>query len=199
MRKVFFTALVSAALLVVLPASALARGHSSRSHHRVQHARVHHARSHLRRFGTDVPSPGSTTGSSSDTAGKVASFTGGVLTIRLTDGSEIHGLVTDATELECTAGITLMMRSDGGGSGDPGGDQSGDQAEHHGGDQGGDPGDDQGENPGDDQGAGDDRGDNDDTAQSCSSSALTPGAVVRGAELKVSSAGAIWDKVELAQ
>jgi hypothetical protein len=157
---------------------------------------VHHVRSHLKRFGTDVTSPGSTTGSSSDTAGTVASFTGGVLTIRLNDGSEIHGLVTDATELECTAGMTTMMRSDGGGSGgsggDQGGDQSGDQGEHHGGDQGGD--------RGDDQGAGDDRGDNDDTggAQSCSSSALTPGAVVQGAELKVSSAGAIWDKVELA-
>jgi hypothetical protein len=188
-RKVFFTALVSAALLVVAPASALARGHSSRGHHRVHHARVHHVRSHLKRFGTDVPSPGPTTPSSSDTAGTVASFSGGVLTIRLNDGSEIHGLVTDATELECTAGMTTMMRSDGGGSGDSGGDQSGDQGEHHGGDQG------------DDQGAGDDRGDNDDTggAQSCSSSALTPGAVVQGAELKVSSAGAIWDKVELAQ
>jgi hypothetical protein len=189
---VFFTALVSAALLIVLPASALARGHSSRSHHRVHHVRVHHVRTHLRRFGTDVRSPGSTTGSSSDTAGTVASFTGGVLTIRLNDGSEIHGLVTDATELECTAGMTTMMRSDGGGSDDSGGDQSGDQGEHNGGDQGGD--------PGDDQGAGDDRGDNDDTAaQSCSSSALTPGAVVQGAELKVSSAGATWDKVELAQ
>jgi hypothetical protein len=194
-RKVFFTALISAALLVVVPASALARGHSSRSHRRVHHVRVHHVRTHLKRFGTDVTSPGSTTGSSrSDTAGTVASFTGGVLTIRLNDGSEIHGLVTDATELECTAGMTTMMRSDGGGSGGSGGDQSGDQSgdqgEHHGGDQGGD--------RGDDQGAGDDNGDTGD-AQSCSSSALTPGAVVQGAELKVSSAGAIWDKVELAQ
>ena len=118
MRKVFFTALVSAALLAVVPASALARGHSSRSHHRVHHVRSHHVRTHLKRFGSDVPSPGSTTGpSSSDTAGTVASFTGGVLTIRLNDGSEIHGLVTDATELECTAGMTRMIRDDGGGSG----------------------------------------------------------------------------------
>jgi hypothetical protein len=185
-RKVFFTALISAALLAVVSASALAAGQHSRSHHRAHHVRVHHVRAHFKRFGSDVTSPVSSSG---DTAGTVASFTGSVLTIRLNDGSEIHGLVTDATELECTAGMTTMIRSDGGGSGD---DHGGDQGDHHRGDQGGDRGDDQGDDQGEDRGMGDE-------AQSCSSSALTTGTVVEGAELKVSSAGAIWDKVELAQ
>jgi len=33
--------------------------------------------------------------------------------------------------------------------------------------------------------------------QNCDSSSLTPGAMVHEAELKLSGAGAVWDKVEL--
>jgi hypothetical protein len=182
---VFFTGLISAALLVLVPASALARDHSSASHHSSRsHHQVHHARAHVKHFGArDVTTTGATSG---DTAGTVASFTGGVLTIRLNDGSEVHGLVTDATELECTAGAGTLTRADGGGSG---GDQSGDRGDRG---DGGDRGD------RDDHGDRGDRDDNDE-AQTCTSSALMAGTVVRGAELKVSSAGAIWDKVQLAQ
>ena len=46
-------------------------------------------------------------------------------------------------------------------------------------------------------GGGDDQGDGDGGAASCTAAALVPGAVVREAELRVSSARAVWVKVEL--
>ena len=48
---------------------------------------------------------------------------------------------------------------------------------------------------------GDTTGDDDgqDEAEHCTTAALVPGAVVREAELSVSSAGAVWEKVELNQ
>jgi hypothetical protein len=61
---------------------------------------------------------------------------------------------------------------------------------HDRGDGGGDNGNDQG---GDDQGQGDDDAEN----ANCSSADLTPGTVVHEARLRLSGAGATWDKVEL--
>jgi hypothetical protein len=66
---------------------------------------------------------------------------------------------------------------DGSGSGDNGGSDHGDRGDR------GDQGDDNGQ---DEQGE-----------QACTTASLTPGASVRGAELKISSAGAVWDKVDL--
>jgi hypothetical protein len=61
-------------------------------------------------------------------------------------------------------------------------------------DSGGDHGDDNGNDQGDDdQGQGDDDNEN----ANCSSADLTPGTVVHEASLRISSAGATWDKVEL--
>jgi hypothetical protein len=148
------TIILSAALmlLAIAPAGALAR------HHR-HHQRRHHSR--LERFG-DV-SGGATTASSANDAGTVQSFTGGVLTIALNDGSTVSGGVTNDTEVECAAPEQAQtMHEDGdGGGGD--GDSSAGEAEE----------------------------------QNCSAASLTPGAVVREAELGISSAGSAWKKVEL--
>jgi hypothetical protein len=172
-----YTVLVSAALLGVAPATALARHHHRRGHH----AR-HHTRVRVRRFGTEMPAQGGSTGSSGQSAqssdqnaGMVASFTNGTLMITLNDGSTVSGKVTPDTELKCDgAESTSMQRED-----DRGGDN---------GDRGGDNG--QGDD--DDNNAGE--GEN---GQSCSTADLTPGTTVREAELRISSAGATWDKVEL--
>src|SRR5437660_10883294 len=111
MRRVTIT--LSAALVLIAPASALAR------HHHRHHSRIRHAR--LERFGDVGAAP--TTASSADNAGTVKSFNNGRLTIMLNDGSAVTGAVTNDTELECMApGQSQTVREDGdGGSGDQSG------------------------------------------------------------------------------
>jgi hypothetical protein len=181
MRRILFTLVVSGALLAVAPATALASHH--RAHHRANHAR-HHARHHARvrfeRFGSALPSQsGSSSGStqgndgSGQNAGTVTSFDSatGNLTITLNDGSTVSGKVTPDTQLGCEGAESTQMQRDDHGSGD-------------------------GDN-GDDNGGGDDNAEEQENAGSCSTANLTPGTMVREAELRISSAGATWDKVEL--
>lgn len=138
-------------------------------HHR-RHHRAHHAR--IRHWGNDQ---GSTQGQTQNAApaGTVQSFTGGVLTIALANGQTVSGQVTGDTEIKCEATDTSsgMTSHDRWGDNNAGG---------------------QGD---DDQGQGDDDNNNN---SMCSSSDLTAGAPVQAAELRVSSAGAVWDKVILA-
>jgi hypothetical protein len=196
MRRVTITLSAVLLLVALAPASSLARGHQQRRHH----ARTHHAKKHhavLKRFGSDASSTSST---SSDTAGTVQSFSGGVLTITLGDGSVVSGVVNDNTELECTAPEeTQTVHEDGdGGSGDQSsgddnsGDSSGDQSAT----------DDQGDTAeqSDDQGEdqNDDAAEETETENSCSTANLTPGAMVNEAELSISGSGSVWKKVELA-
>jgi hypothetical protein len=138
-----------------------------RSHHRRHH---HHARVHHKQFGrSDAPA----TTSMDDNAGTVASFDATKLTIQLADGSTVSGTVNGDTEIECEAADTS-------------------QTSFHRDDEGGD------RNSGDDNGDQGDNDDNDDNEmQNCDSSSLTPGTIVHEAELKLSGAGAVWDKVEL--
>lgn len=168
MRRITIILSAAAALFALAPASALAR------HHRHHPARHHARASRLERFGTTDSSTSAPT--SSGPAGTIASFSGGVLTITPAGGgSPVSGMVTNDTELECMAPDTTQpVHEDGdGGSGD----QSGD---------------------GDRGGSGDDGGeDNAPEAGTCSMSNLTPGAMVREAELRVSSTGSVWTKVEL--
>jgi hypothetical protein len=199
MRRFVFTLAATGLLFVFAPAGAFARHHH---HHGQRHSsRSHHVR--IRRFG-DV-SGQSTTTSSPDNVGTVASFTNGVLTIQLNDNSTVSGTVTNDTEIECTAsGQSQSIREDGDTSGDDQGDQSSsgdDQGEDQGStsdDQGEDQGstsDDQGEDQGstsEDQGE-----DQNEATSSCSSADLTPGKVVHAAELRITSAGKAWKKVEL--
>ena len=161
MRKILITVAAACAVLVLAPASALAHGH-------------HHRGRHFRMFG-DHGSGGS---QSQSPAGTVQSFTNGVLTIALTDGSTVSGQVTDATHLICLAAEPAGQQSSGSGWQGHDGTWS---------DGGGGP------NGGDDQGPGDDN-----QAQSCATGNLTPGAVVKAAELRLSGAGAVWDVVVLA-
>jgi hypothetical protein len=144
-------------------------------------------------------SDGDGTPDAQEGAGKVVSFEGGVLTIALFGGEQIHGTVDQATELECesaqqavqdddqaeqqdrpTSGTTARAADDG-----PGEDDHGDAQQPAGAEPGSD---DQGEN--DDQG--DDEGDS-----SCPTTVLTAGAVVREAEASVGSGGLHFDSLEI--
>jgi hypothetical protein len=185
MRRILFTLVVSGALLALGPATALAGHHRhGRAHHRAHHRSHtrHHARVRFERFGSATSSQsGSTSGSaqgsdqSGQNAGTVTSFDNATrkLTITLTDGSTVSGKVTPDTELECQAAESAQMQRD-------------------------DHGDDNGDR-GDDNGSGDDNdnAEQEGNAGSCSTADLQPGTPVREAELRISSAGATWDKVDL--
>ena len=139
-------------------------------HHQRSHqrSRHHHARVHRKSFGSDEARPGGINNELN--AGTVMSFTGGVLTIELADNTTVSGRITSATELVCEASASQMVRSHDEGSG--------------GGDNGG----------GDDNGQANNDGEGE---QMCTTAALIPGTTVRGAELDVTGAGAVWEKVEL--
>jgi hypothetical protein len=125
-------------------------------------------------------------------SGTVQSFTNDVLTIKLNDGTTtVSGKITPDTEVECEAMDQDFVRQDGG-PGPSGRDDNGDNGDR--GDQG-DRGDDRGDrgDQGDDRG---DRGDDNDN-QNCLTALQTAGTKVRDATLKVTGAGAIWDRVDL--
>jgi hypothetical protein len=179
---------VAAAVLV--PGAALADHGNRHSHHlRRQHvARRHHARiRHLNFSSGSTPGGPSVTGTTEMTgttgmtgatgaaAVTVQSFSGGVLTLSLPDGSTVSGTVTNNTEIECSSS------RDGGNVGDDFAFDGGHGPRGSGG-QG-----DQGNSGPGDQGEG----------MNCSS-ALAPGAIVSEARLDISSTGKTWEKVELA-
>jgi hypothetical protein len=171
MRRILFILITIATILAATSTAALARHHRHRSHH-------HGVR--LEQLGGNE---GQQTGVGSDqAAGTVLSFTGGVLTIRRTDGSMVSGNVNAETEFECDAAEPTVMQTDdhGSSSGDNGGD-NGDRGDNNG-------------NQGDNNDQGEEQGE---VEHACPPSALTPGTAVDEAELQVSSAGAIWRKVEL--
>jgi hypothetical protein len=195
MRRVFFTAVASSALALAVSGVASAQ-HGKRHHwHRASSHKRHHRHAHIVRFGTLAASTPSSSASSpatpSSPAGTVASFTGGVLTIMLADKSTVSGKVTEQTELECQSPAPTASASshDGGDDGDRH-DSSGSTSSQQAGSQSGD--DEQGDDQDDDQGD-DEQG----AQQSCTTAALETGAVVQEAELSISSAGAVWHKVEL--
>ncbi len=166
----------SAALIALVPATALAK-HNDRRHH---HQRGHHAQVHHRTFGHDAGNQGNNL-----PAGTVVSFTNGVLTIKAADGNMASGRVTNATELRCEQQEPAGMQSHDRGRGDNGGGGDNNRGDN-----------DQGDNDrGDNQG--DNDNDNDEANEMCTTADLMPGAVVQKAELQISSAGAVWDEVEL--
>ena len=199
MRRTIITAVALTVLAV--PGAAIA-SHQGHSRHESVHHKRHHRQAHILRFGavtssapssapvsaTSSPSPVTTTVATGETAGTIASFTNGTLTITLNDGSSVSGKVTPATEIECRSATASAAdhgdNGDNDGIGERGGPGSGDS-------QSGD-------------GAGHDEGDRDagdddahDEAEHCSSTALVPGASVREAVLSVGGAGAFWVKLEL--
>jgi hypothetical protein len=200
MRRTIITAVALTVLAV--PGAAIA-SHEGHSRHESAHHKRHHHQAHIVRFGavtssapvsgTSAPSPATTTVPTGETAGTIASFTNGTLTITLNDGSMVSGKVTEVTEIECRSAMASAASDGHGDNGDNGqdgqGDGHGDEASS-------------GAGQGDDQQgdvSGRDADDQQQQAQSCTSAALVQGAVVREAELRVSSTGATWEKVELNQ
>jgi hypothetical protein len=209
MKRIVLTAAASSLLALATPAWAWA-AHNGTRHHRSHHAgaRTRHAkRAQLLRFGASVP--GAASGSigtstvtsppaSDEKAGTVASFAGGVLTIKLTDGSMVSGKVTDQTELQCQSPTPPQATT---GEEDQG--EGDDQNESDGGESGGPStqAESSGQQDGDSQGgqgAGSDgEGNDDESDESCPQTALVAGAGVREAELLVSAGGSVWKRVEL--
>lgn len=184
MRRHFYVALASLAVLVALPALALAhdehhRGHEK--HHRRDRAerrrdRIEHFREHGVRHERIVPrGPGR-----SQDIGTVERFNGDVLVIALNNGSTVSGRVDRKTEVDCKA-MDENFRRDDGGPGPSGGDRNG-------------RGDDNGGDNGDDNGRGDDDGGNN---ANCMSALQTAGTGVRRATLSLTGSGVFWDHVDL--
>lgn len=210
MKRMILTAVAATAL--ASPGVVAAAHHSEHQGRKAEHG-VHHKRqhrhAHLLKFGsvassTGAPGTGATAPSSTDpaspsalsgeTAGTIASFSNGTLTITLTDGSTVSGKVTEGTEIECHAVMASAAGDDGQdqhGDGNVSGGEAGHDDHSNAGSDDGQPGDVSGQDESDDGVQGE--------AEHCTAAALVPGAVVREAELSVSSAGSIWQKVELAQ
>jgi hypothetical protein len=120
--------------------------------------------------------------------GAISSFdaTTGKLTIALTGGESVSGLVTDGTRISCEGVDDRRDHGGGGGSRGPGdGDDNGGHFE---------PGDDNGgqSEPGDDNGGEAPVGE-----ASCTVASLIPGAVVGEAELRLEGGMALFEEVEL--
>lgn len=147
MRRILFTIMVAGLGIAVAPATALA-DHGHGDGHGDGHGRV------------------------GQNAATVASFSKGVLTVTLGDGSTVRGKVTDATQLECHArdnrGLRIEDRRDGGG-----------------------------DNGGGDNGGRGNGGGGDGHELACTTRALRPGTIVDEAELQISHGTAFWEKVEL--
>jgi len=139
----------------------------ARHHHRHHRSRHHHSAVHIKQFGTTTGTTGPT--SSAPGAGTVQSFDSatGRLTLALNDGSTVSGNVVSG-ETELECEAPESMST----------------GMHEDGDGGSGSGSGSGENGGGNE-------------ENCSTANLTPGAVVQEAELRVSSAGANWERVVL--
>jgi len=207
LKLTFLTALSVVAVALALPSMAAA-AHHSRSHHSAHHVRSRHHSHHKAAAVSTASAPvvggqsaivrqGEGTSTSPATtpppapAATVTSFTGGVLTITLAGGGTQSGMVSEETRIECIPATgPASTEGDGEDSGQSSGASVQPDAVHplaaqsHGDEQGQD-----GQQEGQDGSEG----------TPCTSAALTPGAVVRVAELNVTSAGAVWDRIEIAR
>jgi hypothetical protein len=203
--------LVAAAVMLALPASAMARSRD-RNHDRIpdRWERVHHLslkvnqarrdqdhdglpnraeyRAHMDPRDADSDDDGIKDGN--EHAGTVDSFDGTMLTIAVFGGTKLTGRVTGNTDIECDPGDdngegqtdAAAWRSDELGSDD------GDAADQQ-------PGADEGDNPAEDQG--DDQGGDEGDENSCPLDALVRGAIVQEADLSLTSEGLVFDSIEL--
>jgi hypothetical protein len=175
MKRTILGVVASSMLLLIGPGAALARQHGHGHSHKSHHQRSHRAHARSEKLGSDFADK------SGEIAGTVASFKDGVLTIKLMDGSTVSGKVTAATKLECESSAPMVAHS---ASVDPG-------ARHD-------------STPGDARHTGDAAAEVEtpeveapEAEMACDSSALVAGAVVREAELNVSSSGSVFTKIEL--
>jgi hypothetical protein len=199
MKRIAITTSLASVLLLASGGSAQARGHHSRHHQRGKHGGAHIERilppggAALNAGASGGPSsgasgdPGLEAGDSTEAAGTVTSFADGVLTITLNDGTVVRGHVTEQTEISCEpAQATAHAASDDGGKDQGSGDESGTSQEQ--GDEGSGNEDEQ-DDSNDDSGSA--------APASCGPASLTTGAFVREAELRVSSAGSVFIRIEL--
>ena len=217
MRRTLMAALAASALTLAVPGAALAR-HATR--HSSSHSRHHRRHAHTVRFvagaiarprtttavkttATTVTTT-TTTETPGETVGTVLSFEGGVLKLTLGDGSVVSGKLTEATELSCVGAAEGQQGQQGdeskgddeGGEGDEGSHGEAPAGSWPGGDQG--PA--QGHGDAMSQGAWHADGPGGEGGEgSCTVAALVPGAKVQEAELTITSAGAVWEKVRIAQ
>jgi hypothetical protein len=129
-------------------------------------------------------------GTHGEVVGTVASFSNSTLTINLADGSTMTGKVTERTDVECKGDNGLRRRG------------SGSRLAHtarHGADDNGDD-DSRGDRRGDDgdrHDRGDRRGHRRGSHTDCGTAALVAGAKVHEAELRGTTAGAVFKEIEL--
>ena len=137
----------------------------------------------------DPDSDGDGVDDSEENAGTITAFANDELTITLFDGGTLTAKVTEDTEIECDDdGAKARASHDPGDDDDEGDDDRGDRDDDDRGDRDHDHGDhDHGDH-------GDCRGDDD---EDCGTEALTAGRGVAEAELKLSSDGRTWTKLEL--
>jgi hypothetical protein len=191
MRRLNLALALGAVALLALSGIAMARDrHGDDNGRRDHHGRHHHHHQFPLRD-----------------AGTVSAFDAatGKLTIALTGGESVTGLVTSRTEIKCEGVDDRLHRRDHGGdnSGPGSGDDNGGHFE---------PGDDHGgrgePEPGDDNGGGSGpSGEEGEPAEgapsptpgeaSCGTASLVPGAVVGEAELRLESGAAVFEEVEL--
>lgn len=149
-----------------------------------------------------------------ENAGTIASFNEetGKLTINLFGGETLSGFVTEETEIECQnqsgAGASASSEDNSGEEESQSEDNGGEEEAEDNGNDEEEVGDDNGgqgeEEPGDDNGGESSEesensgpGNGGEEHGNCTTAALTPGAVVQEAELKVESGKATFEKVEL--
>jgi len=172
MRRILIALLASSFAALIVPAAASAHHH--RHHHR-RHAHMVVIAPHTAKPATETPTTPTT-----ETVATVASFEGGVLKLSLPDGSTVSVKVTEATWIGCGCSHDFQ-------GGAPGFQHDGpDPWQNQGGDD---------NSPGGFQHGDDEVGPS--QTEECGVSSLVPGAKVKEAELSVSGAGAIWEKVEL--
>ena len=161
---------LGAVALLSLSGLAIARGHHGHHHHR----------------GADT--------------GTIAAFDGtsGVLSIELTGGDTVSGLVTARTEIRCedqhVTGVAARSHgsesgNDHGGHGEEAGDDNGGH--------GAEPGDDNGGDSSGPSQSGPSGHDDNGTGANCTEADLVVGAVVHEAELDLRNGKAVFDEVEL--
>jgi hypothetical protein len=197
MRRALLSVFGVVALSLASPAGALARHH--RHHHKAK-SKAHHAQVHFehvgvngvtsqpRPMGKDEPTTLEPPSPATEGAGKIASFSEGVLTIALNDGSSVSGKVTSSTEIKCEKADTSPASTEGDKeSEDDMRTNEGSSSE----------GDDKDGEEGDDNGTGDDGQVGGAPEPPCDSSALTAGVVVREAELRVTPTGAEFESIVL--
>ncbi|HVX34465.1 MAG TPA: hypothetical protein VHA80_15120 [Solirubrobacterales bacterium] len=173
MKRLNLALALLAAALLALSGIAVAK-----DRHGDDHGRDDHHRHHRHHHRHDIPL---------GEAGKIASFdaTSGRLTVALTGGETVTGLVTGATRIRCEGVDDRRARRDHGGRGNEPGDD-------HGG---------RGEEPGDDHGEGGPPAEVPPPPAAaeagCSPASLTPGEIVGSAELRLEGGMATFEEVEL--